>query len=136
MLNGTDSQGEIYIIKINKLDRDGDHGIWSPATIAKEFIPVELDITDLITKAGTYDVTFQYTQGRHRLDIQSAALIQDGQQVSIDQHEGFSGGSKRGNIYRIKLEEYQRNSTYTLKAYIKGGGGIDSHGKISITPRP
>lgn len=36
------------------------------------------DLTSSVPKAGTYDITFQYTEGEHRLDIAWAQLEQNG----------------------------------------------------------
>ena len=60
------------------------------------------------------------------------ALLEDGQQVAIDQHTGFSGNNLNGMVYKLQLPKVKPGATYTLRARIQGNGGTDSHGEIKL----
>jgi hypothetical protein len=49
-------------------------GEWKPNEIGQSFMPREWDLTPYLTRAGTCEVTFQYS-GKHRLDISKAELL-------------------------------------------------------------
>jgi hypothetical protein len=56
-------------------------GEWKPDEIGESFVPREWDLTPYLTKAVTCEVTFQYSSGKHRLDISKAELLENGSLV-------------------------------------------------------
>jgi len=57
-------------------------GEWKPNEIGQSFVPREWDLTAYLTRARTCEVTFQYSSGKHRLDISKAELLENGAPVS------------------------------------------------------
>ena len=70
--------------------------------------------------------------GAHRLDVQSAALLINGEQVSIDVHDGVTGTRSSNNVYRLELKARPVNAVVTLRASVRSDGGSDSNGEILI----
>jgi hexosaminidase len=122
-------------LKVNfrKLDPEVISNIhWKRGDIGNDWMQKEWEVTPLITKAGRYDITFQYTDGEHRLDIAWIELLQNGQVVAREEHEGTTGGRNEGNIYRLTLPSTVPYAKYTLRARVRADGGNDSNGDIFI----
>jgi len=107
-------------------------GGWQPPQMSETFHPLEWDITPHIRKSGEFSVTFQYEKGTHRLDIEWAAILENGNELSRDAHEGTTGGSNRDNTYKFKLDNFKAGAKYTLKASVRSDGGNDSTGSITL----
>ncbi len=107
-------------------------GQWEPAQIAKEFKPVEWDITKLAVKPGIYEATLKYRAGNYGIDIEWVALLEDGTEVARDTHKGFSGYNKDNITYRLNLRNVKPQAKYVLRASIKGNGGTDSTGDVLV----
>lgn len=105
---------------------------WSPKTINTKWQEQSIDITQKISSSGTYQITFKYSEGLHRLDINSVTLLVNGEAISIDKHHGFTGGQDNKNSYFIKLKDYAFNTKYELKIKIRSDGGNNSNGHIFI----
>jgi len=111
-------------------------GRWRPAEMSVTWKPMQWDVTERIKSAGRYGVTFCYTKGRHRLDIQWAALLEDGKEVSRDAHHGMTGGRSRANTYTLDLAGLRPGSRYVLQASVRSDGGTDSSGEIRLRSLP
>jgi hexosaminidase len=111
-------------------------GDWSPAQITTKLAPMEWDVTAKVTAAGKASVNFEYTDGVHGLDIAWAALLEDGNEISRDTHDGFTGGSPRKPAYTLAVPAPKPGARYTLRASVAGDGGTDSHGNILWNFRP
>jgi hexosaminidase len=107
-------------------------GTWKSGGVGETWIAKEWDISPQITKAGNVEVTFQYTGGTHRLDINKAELLQNGAVIATDQHDGTTGGRTEGNIYRFALPNYVAGAKYSLRANVRSDGGNDSNGEIYV----
>lgn len=105
---------------------------WNPKSVTKEWKQVEFSSGGKIKSAGTYEVVFLYQKGGHAIDISEVALLENGVQVAIDKHIGFSGHKLMNVVYKLKLPKVKPGAKYTLRARIKGSGGSDSHGEIRI----
>ena len=105
---------------------------WDPAKTPSEWAEVTFSTDGKISSAGTHEVVFLYQSGTHALDISEVALLEDGRQVAIDKHTGFSGNNLNGIVYKLPLPVLKPGATYTLRARIQGNGGTDSHGEIKI----
>lgn len=94
---------------------------------------VTFDATGLIDSNGTYLITFQYTGGQQRLDIDGVEVVRnDVDPVGKDVHHGFTGGSTKDNVYTIKVDSYQTGASFKVKAMIYGDTGDDSNGVVLI----
>jgi len=105
-------------------------GGWQPAQIKTEPAPLEWDVTAKVTAAGKASVRFDYTEGAHGIDIAWAALLEDGQEVSRDTHDGFTGSNPRKPVYSLDVPAPTPGAHYILRAQIAGSGGTDSHGNV------
>ena len=112
-------------------------GQWKSGKIpSRKAGKVTLDATGLINKSGTYTVTFMYTGGRHRLDIDSIEVVKnDNEVVAKDVHHGVTGGKSKGNTYTVKIADYETGASYTIRAAIYGDIGTDSNGLVFIKRR-
>jgi hypothetical protein len=78
-------------------------------------------------------LNFQYREGAHGLDIQGAELLENGQVLVSDKHEGFTGGQPRANQYRMKVPAAHFGKNLTLRILAMGAGGNDSRGDVSVS---
>ncbi|MBT3200202.1 MAG: hypothetical protein HN350_09820 [Phycisphaerales bacterium] len=111
-------------------------GQWKTGKIAsRKAGKVTFDATGLINKPGVYTVTFLYTGGRHRLDIDGIEVVKnDGAPIAKDTHHGHTGGKSKGNTYTVKIAEYETGASYKINAMIYGDVGPDSNGLVFIRP--
>ena len=105
-------------------------GTWRSGQTSETFQSMEWDVTSAIKEAGTYDVTFQYTDGAHRLDIQSVGLLIDDKVIAKDEHLGITGGMTKDNTYTLNVRQYKKSACYTLRAVLRSDGGTDSNGNV------
>lgn len=105
-------------------------GAWSPETLKNG--NAEWDVTALVTKPGTYKITLFYTRGLCGITISSVALNENGVQIAVDKHDGFSGKDKNKITYTLKVPAVKPGAVYKIKADIKGSGGNDSNGTVYI----
>ncbi|QQL46028.1 beta-N-acetylhexosaminidase [Sulfuriroseicoccus oceanibius] len=94
---------------------------------------VIFDATGLIDRNGTYVVTFLYTGGRQRLDIDGIEIVRnDVDSMGKDIHHGFTGGQAKNNEYTVKVDGYETGASFKVKALIYGDEGSDSNGVVLI----
>ena len=106
-------------------------GRWSPAEMS--ILLKDLDFPFTPQNPGTYTVTTTYTKGLHGLAIESVALLQDGKEITRDQHPGFAGGTNRQNTYTLKIPALTAGAAYVLRIHCRSDGGTDSAGTINVT---
>jgi len=97
--------------------------------------PVEMvfDATGYINKNGKYQITFLYSKGRQRLDIDGIeVVINDQKTVAGDDHHGITGRQNRKNSYIVKIESYETGASFKIKARVYGDTGNDSNGTVFI----
>jgi hexosaminidase len=109
-------------------------GEWSSKTVSEQWKDLEWNVTPLIRKAGALDVELAYQKGQHGLRIQSVCLLEDGQEIGRDEHDGFTGATNTKNGYRLSIESLKAGATYTLRARIRSDGGTDSYGVVIGKP--
>lgn len=108
-------------------------GKWNPETISgKVFAPLTTDLTGKIDAAGNYKITFMYTSGSTKLEIRSVELYKNGQKVMEDVHDGATGNQHNGNVYVIKVPEFETGAKYEIKAMVRGDIDNNSFGAILI----
>jgi hypothetical protein len=109
-------------------------GEWKPGQVgvgtAKEMV---FDATGLIDRNGKYTVTFLYTKGKHRLDIDGVEVVKnDGKVVARDMHHGFTGARSSKNSYEIKIDTYETGASFKIRAQIYGDTGNQSAGVVMM----
>ncbi len=109
-------------------------GKWKSGKIGnKKAKEVIFDATGHINSNGEYIVTFLYTGGRERLDIDSIEVVRnDTTPVDKDIHHGYTGGSRRDNTYHVRVKNYETGASFKIKAMIYGDEGDDSNGVVLI----
>jgi hexosaminidase len=105
-------------------------GRWRPAEMSETWKPMSWDVTEHLTVAGGIEFIFGYTNGKHRLDIRWAELLENGKVVSRDSHLGTAGTRHDGNRYRFDLPKIDPRAEYVIRASVRSGGGTDSNGDI------
>lgn len=76
-------------------------------------------------------VQFQRKSGAHRLDIRDVRLT-SGKLEILDSHVGSTGSSHRDNIWFFPIPKGEPLSPWTLTARVRGSGGTDSNGVITV----
>jgi hexosaminidase len=119
---------------MNKSDFFNDRTIaeWTPDMISKKWKEIEFKPETLVEKNGAVELSFVYNKGAHGIDIDWVGLLEDGKEISRDEHIGFSGGKLRNVIYKLDVPAFKSGATYTLQARIKGSGGTNSAGRIGL----
>ncbi len=107
-------------------------GTWVPTQMSTSYTTIDWDFTQDVTTAGKYHFTFKYTSGTHRLDIQWAALLEDGVEIDRDTHNGSTGTSSSNNSYALTLPKVTSGATYVLRASVRSDGGTDSNGDVML----
>ena len=91
------------------------------------------EATGHINRNGEYVVTFLYTGGEHRLDIDGIRAVKnDTTVVAKDIHHGFTGGQAKDNEYRLKIDDYETGASFKIKAAVYGDIGNDTNGLVFI----
>ncbi len=76
-------------------------------------------------------IYFQYTKGRHRLNIKNVRL-ESGDIRLVDEHFGFTGNAQSNNVWRFAVPKDAPKDGWRLIAEVHGDGGRDSHGTITV----
>jgi len=93
------------------------------------------DATGFINKNGEYMITFLYTGGAHRLDIDGVTVVKnDTDTVAKDIHYGTTGGRHKDNTYTVTIDSYETGASFKIKAPVYGDVGNDSNGVVLIRP--
>jgi hexosaminidase len=119
-------------------------GGWTPAQITTDGVTLEWDVTKNLDAAGPRHVTFDSIGGADGIDIVWAALLEDGREISRDEHTGYSGDNPPDPshpcdpVYTVNVPRPKPSAHYTLRARLAGSGGTDSRGEInwSLTTSP
>jgi hexosaminidase len=105
---------------------------WSPKDLKEDWTTLNWDISASIKSSGDYRITFMYTGGSHRLDIQRAEIWINNKKVAEDIHDGQTGGSHKANQYLFKNLQIPSGAKVQLFANVRPDGGTDSSGNIYI----
>lgn len=101
---------------------------WSPADMAARGFT--RPVSGL--KPGPLEVVFQFESGNHRIDVNSVALLVNGQVVSEDAHAGFSGNANGANSYRLTVPA--GTSAGQLRVTLGGpASDTNSNGRITVS---
>lgn len=81
---------------------------WSPLVLPSDFEPAELQGPLPISSPGTYELSFNYTKGSHRLQILGVELYDGEVKLAQDFHVGYSGHSHKNNTYLLRVKRAVR----------------------------
>ncbi|MBJ6368634.1 alpha-amylase family protein [Snuella sedimenti] len=84
-------------------------------TIGDVGVP-QVDISNIIDGAGAYVVSYEHAGGPDQFNINSIALLENGEIVTEDKHilNGIGGSS----LYKLELQSYTKDAKYEMKASI------------------
>lgn len=90
------------------------------------------NISSYLAQAGEVDVSFDYSSGADALLTFYVALYDNGVQVDIDKHNGYTGAGFSDPIYIMHLPTYTAGHSYTIKCSVSGWGGTATYGGIYL----
>lgn len=104
----------------------GEVGAWSPTQVATGVLTHNLGVVG----PGELVLTYQYTSGNHRLDVDKAELLDGATVVATDGHNGYAGVPSSQNVYRL-IAPARKN--YVLRTTLnQTPGENNSNGKILL----
>jgi hexosaminidase len=133
--NGEESLTYTFIDATNKWAKFGKKiGEWKAGKVGnKKPMEVVFDATGHIDQNGTYQITFIYTGGTQRLNIDGIEVVRNDKDfVGKDIHQGFTGRRSKDNTYTIKVDNYETGASFKVKAQIYGDTGSNSNGVVLI----
>jgi small nuclear ribonucleoprotein (snRNP)-like protein len=106
-------------------------GRWAPENFPTpgERSTIEVDITRLMTRGGPLEIAFEYKSGSDGLAIHRVELLCGGGIIAVDEHEGWSGFSRRDHLFRLDAGELRPGLSYSIRATVSAGTG-NSNGEI------
>jgi hexosaminidase len=107
---------------------------WSPAflqTGGEWIVPVPAQATG----AKSLEIRFEYSSGTQGLDITAVELLAVGSPVAEDRHAGFTGTHPKDAVYQLSIPPSAK-TPLALRFSAAGAGGNDSHGRITVIPKP
>ena len=105
---------------------------WTPAETPKAYADHSWTLAKPVAGGQKYQIRFQWTKGRHRLDIRNVRLHAGAVTVE-DKHFGFTGNRNQENTWSFQIPPEAPQSEWKLTAEIQGNGGTDSHGTIVVS---
>lgn len=106
---------------------------WTPEKIkGKEFGTFEINATGKIKENGKYILTFMYTGGGTKLEIQSITIFKNGVKIGEDIHDGSTGSAQKDNVYKINIANYETGTAFTIKAMVRGDVDNNSNGIVLL----
>ncbi len=108
---------------------------WQSGDAAAQFTEREWDATASVTAPGQYDVAFMLTGGRGHVEIEWMELRENGVVVQRIVRPGSTDWGQRSNDYLFGLQTFHAGSRYTIRASIRGVGGVDATGDIYVVPQ-
>lgn len=106
---------------------------WNPESLkVGEFTPFKIDATGKISGNGTYEITFIYTGGTYKLEIEGVKIFKRDELIGEDMHAGSTGGAHLNNTYKINVDGFEAGTPFSIEALIRGDLGNDSNGYVFI----
>ena len=105
---------------------------WTPAETPKVYADYSWTLSKPVAGGQKYRIRFQWTKGRHRLDIRNVRL-HAGEVTVEDKHFGFTGNRNQENTWSFQIPPESPQGGWKLTAEIQGNGGTDSHGRIAVS---
>ena len=110
----------------------GEQLTWSPKETPKSYADQVWTLAEPLIPGEETRVHFQYTTGRHRLNIKDVRL-EVGELKLIDKHFGFTGGKHHKNVWYFRIPKGAPTTGWKLTATVAGDLGNDSNGIITVS---
>lgn len=134
-LSGTLNDGETLTATWNPdtwsdiADEDVPYRVFEIGCLRENARVIEKKIA--MASAGALTVTFEYTNGSHKLNMVGVDLLDsDGNVVANDYHAGSTGTANTKNVYNITLPGA---GTYTVRLLADNAEEINSNGSITMS---
>ncbi len=116
-------------------------GNWSPADLAAEFRPLEWDVTKKVYAEGRVKAGFFHLSGNSFMKIRKVELLENGRVISSDPHPGLADDTRATSLpktyfYDLKVDRYDPDAAYTLRAEVAGETSNDSSGNFTFNLSP
>ena len=87
-----------------------------------EEITKTIEVSEWIERPGVYAVRFVQGGGYNGLRVHRVALVDqdDDTEIAFDEHEGVAKSEAESTEYVLKLDDYDPNARYVLKARVTG----------------
>lgn len=105
---------------------------WKSGEISPPGKEIVIDVSEIITNEGDYEVLFTYMSGMHRLAIGWVSLSLNGTEIMRDTHLGWAGIPSRTTTYTLNPGTTVFNSKYEIRAWVDTTAGNDSNGIITL----
>jgi len=106
---------------------------WKAGQVSNNYQVKDWDITSAFVGNGKYAVRFQYTSGGIRLDVEGVEIVVGGKVIASDSHYGRTGNEHVNNVWTVELKGVNVGDKVTLRAKVRGDGGSDSNGEITVS---
>ncbi|HLO97953.1 MAG TPA: beta-N-acetylhexosaminidase [Fimbriimonas sp.] len=107
---------------------------WKAGDVSNDYQVKRWNVSSQMRESGDYTIRFQYTSGGHRLDVEGIEIFVNGASVAKDSHFGRTGIEHVDNAWKVSLPTNVAAGTLVeLVAKVRGDGGGDSNGEITIT---
>lgn len=116
---------------ITESNPSGEKLHWIPDLTPRQYGDMSWTVTEPLVPGKETRVFFQYTKGRHRLNVRNVRLA-SGTTIVKDDHFGFTGEAKKDNVWFFEIPADAPAGGWSLTAEIQGDGGTDSAGIITI----
>ena len=120
----------MFVIEAKKFDRRLKVGSWISGELSVAMAPKTWDITELLASGGELAFLVEYRSGNHAVATAGAELLENGRAIASDQHAGWSGTNRWGNVYRMSLAERKAGARYEVRIMMRTDGGTDSFGDV------
>lgn len=126
----------ILDVNFRKLDgpETGLAAQWKAGDVGPEWSVKEWEIGNAIKGSGSYAVTFSYSGGAHRLDIEWIEVVVNGDVIQRVEQVGQAGAQDKNNTYKVTLSGITPGAKVVLRGRVKADGGSDSNGDIFVSP--
>ena len=122
---GIERGGGALSVKGTELSR------WDPKITPRSYADRTWEIKKPLEPGKENQIQFLYLKGTHRLDIRKVRL-ESGDILLADNHFGYTGHARKDNVWKFKIPKDAPAKGWRLTAEIKGDGGNNSHGVISL----
>ncbi len=110
----------------------GEQLQWTAEQISTTFADQSWPLKKPLVAGGETRIFFEFTQGRHRLDIKNVRL-EAGNNKLVDSHLGFTGKKNRDNVWFFSIPKDAATTGWRLIAEVRGNGGTNSRGTITVS---
>jgi hypothetical protein len=66
--------------------------------------------------------------------IEKVEMLENGKPLAVDEHVAPAGPGYDNNAFQLHISTVDPTSRYSLRAWVRGVGGNDSNGYVTITP--